>query len=431
MNNTAAGHIAIRLWCIPPPRAASSPPPSAAAPTGATQASSESPPASSSWHQLAGCVQRFPPPTHLLCLPRRCPASPGGKIGNVGGRQASGQACSRVGMGSAKDRQKAGGRLEEVREWVEGACAVREEGEWMVVVACEDTGGGIPPEEMQWVLDPHGLAYQSPHEMHSNGQHKVMERIRSLGRAESWKGLGRADSWKGLGRQRERSTWDPLQRDRKAAAGPRWTPYPVRFLLSTSLVAEMRGGMAVLSDASTGTTILLALPMGGGDNAGSKGEENGEKFGELEGADEERESGTQEELASGAPALTRAAAASVQPAPPPPQRPAAGARRALVRAQTCPQVELERGMGGGEGVGEAERVVRGAVAGRRVAVVDDNAVNRMVARRTLQGYGAHVLLLCSGEDALQALSSATPSPPIHLLLLDLHMPPGIDGSVPC
>ncbi|GJP41168.1 hypothetical protein CLOM_g845 [Closterium sp. NIES-68] len=46
---------------------------------------------------------------------------------------------------------------------------------------------------------------------------------------------------------------------------------------------------------------------------------------------------------------------------------------------------------------------------------------------TLQGYGAHVLLLCSGEDALHALSTPSPSSPTHLLLLDLHMPPGIDG----
>ncbi|CAI5509187.1 unnamed protein product [Closterium sp. Naga37s-1] len=90
------------------------------------------------------------------------------------------------------------------------------------------------------------------------------------------------------------------------------------------------------------------------------------------------------------------------------------------------------GVGGilGGGAGGAEAAVRAAVVGQRVAVVDDNAVNRMVARRTLQGYGADVLLLASGEDALQALSSnmdPSPSTPLQLLLLDLHMPPGIDG----
>ncbi|CAI5528695.1 unnamed protein product [Closterium sp. Naga37s-1] len=497
MNNTAAGHIAIRLWCIPPPHAASSPPASAAASTGATQASSEPPPESSGYPQLAGCVQRFPPPTRLLCLPQRQLASQGGPVGNGGG-----QVCSRDDMGSAEERQGGDGRLEEeVREWVEGACAVRADGEWMVVVACEDTGGGIPPEQLWGLLDPHGLACHSPHDMHGNGQHKVMERIRSLGRADSRKGLGRLASL----RQRDRSVWDPLQRDRKAAAGPRWTPYPVRFLLSTSLVsfllstslvsfllstslvsfllstslvsfllstslvsfllstslvsfllstslvsfllstslvsfllstslvsfllstslvAEMRGGMAVLSDASTGTTILLALPLGGGEDAGSREGKEGKgevgKSGGAVGARVGRESGPRVGTEGPASAVT------AQPAAP--QKLQA---RALAHAHTFPQAGVERAGPGVEGVGGAEGVVRGVVAGRRVAVVDDNAVNRMVARRTLQGYGAHVLLLCSGEEALQALSSATPSPPIHLLLLDLHMPPGIDGSVPC
>ncbi|CAI5962663.1 unnamed protein product [Closterium sp. NIES-65] len=292
MNNTATGHITIRVSCIPPPHVASTPPPPAAVP-GATQASSQPPPPASAWHQLAGCVQRFPPHTRLLCLPQHCPASQGGPVGNKDG-QPCGQVHSRDSVGSADDRQGGGGQLEEeVREWVEGACAVREEGEWMVVVACEDTGSGIPPEELWGLLDPHG--------MHGGGQHKVMERIRSLGRAESWKSLGsfestqnsfackflvliwqerirslgRAESWKGLGRaeswkglvkssswrQRERSTWDPMQRDRKAAAGPRWTPYPVRFLLSTSLVSFLLSTSLVSFLLSTSLELpALHLP---------------------------------------------------------------------------------------------------------------------------------------------------------------------------
>ncbi|CAI5466232.1 unnamed protein product [Closterium sp. Yama58-4] len=214
-------------------------------------------------------------------------------------------------------------------------------------------------------------------------------------------------------------------------------------------VAEMRGGMAVLSDASTGTTILLALPMGGGEHASRTGDEerSREECGESEGASEERVerveggSGSQEGMEG------PGSGATAQPAAPQ-QRQAAGAR-ALVHAHTFPQAEVEQAGAGVDGAGEAERVVRAVVAGRRVAVVDDNAVNRMVARRTLQGYGAHVLLLPSGEEVIktlssaleapqqalfsardppqQAPSSATPSPPIHLLLLDLHMPPGIDG----
>ncbi|CAI5520930.1 unnamed protein product [Closterium sp. Naga37s-1] len=172
MNNTVTGHITIRLWCIPPPHAATTPPPSAAAATASTQTSSEVPLASSEWHQLAGCVRRFPPPTRLLCLPQRHPASQ--PVGNGTG-QACGQGCSRDGMGSAEEGQGGDERLEEeVREWVEGACVVREEGEWMVVVACEDTGGGIPPEQLWGLLDPHGLACPPPHDMHSNGPPRVM-----------------------------------------------------------------------------------------------------------------------------------------------------------------------------------------------------------------------------------------------------------------
>ncbi|CAI7739623.1 unnamed protein product [Closterium sp. NIES-54] len=341
----SAGHITIRLCCIPPPHAAESTHslPSAAAPTGTTQASSEPPPAVLAWHRLAGYVRLFPLATCLLCLPQCRPASRGGPIGNRCGR-----ACSREGMGSPLKREGGGGWLEEeVRKWEEGACAVREEGEWMVVLACEDTCGGIPPEELWGLLDPHGLACHSSHNMHGNGHHKIM-------------------------------------------------------------VAEMRGAMAVLSDASTCTTILLALPLGGGeDTSSSRGagqEGSGEEFDESEEAGEEhvgRESGLQG-------GMEGPAGAAVQPTSPP-KRPAAGAR-ALVRARTCPQAEMEQAGMGREGVEEAEHVVRGVVAGRWVAVVDDNAVNRMVVCRMLQGYGAHVQLLPSGEEALQALSSALEAP---------------------
>ncbi|CAI5482545.1 unnamed protein product [Closterium sp. Yama58-4] len=278
-----------------------------------------------------------------------------------------------------------------------------------VISELVDTGGGIPPEELRWVLDPHGESCHSMDDteeygdLNGKGQQGLMEKITLFWRSESQSSAGNSSPQR---QQRERSTWDPLQRDGKAATGPRWTPYPVRFLLSTSLVAEMRGGMAVLSDAATGTTILLALPMGGGEDASSN-------TGVAEGSKQESEEEGEGELGG----LVRS-----------------------VRSERAGRMEAWRGhpvlqrlsltlllCGVGEGCGDAERVVRGAVAGRGVAVVDDNAVNRMVARRTLQGYGAHVLLLCSGEDALQSLSSATPSPPIHLLLLDLHMPPGIDG----
>ncbi|CAI5936158.1 unnamed protein product [Closterium sp. NIES-64] len=548
VSHTASGHVAIRLWCIPPPHSSQSDAaassqstpsaPAAAAPTGATQASSEPPPESSAWHQLAGCVRRFPPPTRLVCHPQRPSASQVGSVGKGVGRwwgrggregrggggkvgargeprggvveakevdsasracgQACEQVCSRDGMNSAGEGETQGwcGRLEEVREWVEGACAVREEGEWMVVVACEDTSGGIPPEELRWVLDPYGESCHSIDDteeggdLNGKGQQGIMSSDLPSHSSDVPSSL------------LSLLTNPPI---------PSFSPHgsAVHFI---NPVAEMRGGMAVLSDASTGTTILLALPMGGGEDAGSRrlGEEGcKEEVGESGGAVGElveRENGSvggtegpasvvtaqpaapQQLQAAGARALVHAhsvphtfllalamgggedagcrreaeqgskeglgesrgageehvgreselqggiegppsatsgfpqCASAAQPDSPPQQHAAAAQPVSpLVRASTFPEVELERV------VGEAERVVQGVVAVWGVAVVDDNAVSHMVARRTLQGYGAHVLLLPSGEEVLQALSSATPSPPIHLLLLDLHMPPGIDG----
>ncbi|CAI5962669.1 unnamed protein product [Closterium sp. NIES-65] len=583
VSHTASGHVAIRLWCIPPPHSSQSDAaassqstpsaPAAAAPTGATQASSEPPPESSAWHQLAGCVRRFPPPTRLVCHPQRPSASQVGSVGKGVGRwwgrggregrggggkvgargeprggvveakevdsasracgQACEQVCSRDGMNSAGETQGWCGRLEEVREWVEGACAVREEGEWMVVVACEDTGGGIPPEELRWVLDPYGESCHSIDDteeggdLNGKGQQGIMvredhivweDRITKISRGFITAAAVGAEHVGSPAARLQGSYRPPLD-----ALPLLFTsiPYALLFpshpthpllLLPARQVAEMRGGMAVLSDASTGTTILLALPMGGGEDAGSRrlGEEGcKEEVGESGGAVGElveRENGSvggtegpasvvtaqpaapQQLQAAGARALVHAhsvphtfllalamgggedagcrreaeqgskeglgesrgageehvgreselqggiedppsatsafpqCASAAQPDSPPQQHAAAAQPVSpLVRASTFPEVELERV------VGEAERVVRGVVAVRGVAVVDDNAVSRMVVRRTLQGYGAHVLLLPSGEEALQALSSATPSPPIHLLLLDLHMPPGIDG----
>ncbi|CAI5520881.1 unnamed protein product [Closterium sp. Naga37s-1] len=308
------------------------------------------------------------------------------------------------------------------------------------------------------------------------------------------------------------------------AANPReeamrgWCHLRVRYLyqrvlssVSRMQVAEMRGDMAVLSDAATGTTILLALPMGGGEDAdsGSMGggdwdEENG---GERDGCGTGREGecveftsvaipgmqeqpSVQQEQASEQqqqqqqqqaarthsrlkprvdifkalerpgeaegvlPVVAVAATVAVATEEPVPAVGKAGRRTAWSHLLPKPHSNTE-GLGDAEGeqvraVGvsgrrttrahslprmqaqteaaeEAEVLVRAAVAGWSVAVVDDNAVNHMVARRTLQGYRAHVLLLPSGEDAIQALSSASPSAPIHLPLLDLHMPHGIDG----
>ncbi|CAI7930509.1 unnamed protein product [Closterium sp. NIES-54] len=285
VNNTATGNIATSLWCIPPQHSATRPPPLE------TQASSEPPPASSAWLKLDSCVRRFPPPPCLLCLPVCRPVSKRGPVGN-GVRRECGGACGRDDVCSVVERRGGDGRLEEeVREWVEGACKAREEGEWMVVVACEDMGGGIPPEEMRWVLDPHGLAGHSPHDMHGNGQHKAM-----VSTAETAWGV------------RDTSGGIPPKELR------RW--YPTRG----AAVAEMRGDMAVLSDASTCTTILLALPMGGGESGSWEG--SGKEPGDSGGAGKERvgrearSHGGTEGPASGAAAsvLPHAATAAAQPA---------------------------------------------------------------------------------------------------------------------
>ncbi|CAI5513297.1 unnamed protein product [Closterium sp. Naga37s-1] len=73
---------------------------------------------------------------------------------------------------------------------------------------------------------------------------------------------------------------------------------------------------------------------------------------------------------------------------------------------------------------DAAALLKEMLSGREVMVVDDNAVNRMVARKTLQGLGAKVELVESGEKALERLSAPNA---FTVLLIDLHMPPGIDG----
>ncbi|CAI5466161.1 unnamed protein product [Closterium sp. Yama58-4] len=551
------------------------------------------------WQQLAARVRRFPPDTRLVCTPPHLtspldsrsakPESQGGRLlaglGGLGGLGGMGGLYLAGGWGWGRgararcvdEQQKAGvesggdgcaesgkgGRLErEVAAWVEGACRARGEGEWMVVMACEDTGGGIPPEEMRWVLDPYG---GDPHHSSCSSAADDDDGGANVG------GRGDIKKQRRVAETRRGSRATPLTHDERAAARPAWTPYPVRFLLSTSLVsaailncivafeshgiqiercwsrvddmslstecalhyhrarnqpalkmrrlsrrlkmrrlsrrlkmrrlsrrlnmrrlsrrlktrrlsrrlktrrlsrrlktrrlsrrlktgrvsrrlkrhvvehrvAEMRGSMAVLSDSATGTTILLALPL----SAPPLPTEPGSSSRRGEGR-EGQSRGLQHWM--GVPrGLTRSSSAhslALSPiAPLSPINPLSPAGRQL---QTMPQLTLPSARGSigsigsslggsgrasvvgilGAGAGDAEAAVRVAVARRRVAVVDDNAVNRMVARRTLQSYGADVLLLASGEDALQAVSSPTSAASsIQLLLLDLHMPPGIDG----
>lgn len=60
--------------------------------------------------------------------------------------------------------------------------------------------------------------------------------------------------------------------------------------------------------------------------------------------------------------------------------------------------------------------------GLRALIVDDNAVNRLVARRLLESARCEVTEVNDGADAITAAASR----PFDLILMDLHMP-GVDG----
>ncbi len=65
---------------------------------------------------------------------------------------------------------------------------------------------------------------------------------------------------------------------------------------------------------------------------------------------------------------------------------------------------------------------------RRVLVVDDNATNRMILEKILQGFGCRPLTVPSGPEALNALHTAVrEGDPFEILLLDMQMP-DMDGE---
>ncbi|MFN3077524.1 MAG: response regulator, partial [Alphaproteobacteria bacterium] len=73
-----------------------------------------------------------------------------------------------------------------------------------------------------------------------------------------------------------------------------------------------------------------------------------------------------------------------------------------------------------EGTWPTEGVERQLLAGRRILVVEDNAINQEIAVRVLEGEGATVTLTGNGEEAVAAIEAATED--FDVVLMDLHMP---------
>lgn len=63
------------------------------------------------------------------------------------------------------------------------------------------------------------------------------------------------------------------------------------------------------------------------------------------------------------------------------------------------------------------------LGGRKALVVDDNGINRRVARTFLEHYGLEVGEAADGNEALEALDHE----PFDIVLMDIHMP-GLDGA---
>ncbi len=71
--------------------------------------------------------------------------------------------------------------------------------------------------------------------------------------------------------------------------------------------------------------------------------------------------------------------------------------------------------------GEAAMSITGtssAITGKRILLVDDNAVNRQVAKLFLKPFDPEIHEAVNGRDALEALARAS----FDLVLLDIHMP---------
>ncbi|CAI5973963.1 unnamed protein product [Closterium sp. NIES-64] len=428
----------------------------------------------------------------------------------------------------------------------------------LVVMVCEDTGGGISPEELQWVLDPEGRAA-----VQSRGDSLLQRGVSNKGRMvraathampchamphDSFQSLPpnhclpitafltcfEASQTRSIcdfflspltSLQNEAPLVSPMSALHRSvdfwpgsaappsqpSSAPAWEPYPVRFLLSTGLATEacLRYlGMDVTLAASPAQAMRLmrhppTTTTGGGSSSGGGGGGSGgggggwdvvlvdvdvagprtglhvgEKIvrhaadaaaasavasdaatssqGRQGGGEAGREAGRAVVVLTGARAdsveseqAERMGFAAVLPHPwlvthtthsllspsasnPPP----AAVLSPLAVRRVAPEEEL-----------------RALVGQQAVVVVDDNAVNRAVARRTLLALGALVHLAAGGAQALdwlrQHMAAATrggqeglgqqqqqqwqaegqeAERAVPLVLLDLQMP-DMDGCV--
>jgi PAS domain S-box-containing protein len=69
------------------------------------------------------------------------------------------------------------------------------------------------------------------------------------------------------------------------------------------------------------------------------------------------------------------------------------------------------------------RKPRNGLTGCRALVVDDNGINRRVARSFLEHHGLEISEACDGNDALEVMSRGK----FDIVLMDIHMP-GLDGA---
>jgi PAS domain S-box-containing protein len=72
-----------------------------------------------------------------------------------------------------------------------------------------------------------------------------------------------------------------------------------------------------------------------------------------------------------------------------------------------------------------------ALRGARILLVEDNAVNTLVAQATLEQWGAEVIVAENGAEAVAAVEASDAGPPLDIVLMDLQMPvmSGIDATI--